>query len=66
MSNAKASKFRSFKNESSLTSYFRITKQLIAYYYHVVINNTTTTKGPIGNEGGIQILHRKIFGFLLS
>ncbi|KAG8664063.1 uncharacterized protein FPOAC1_014130 [Fusarium poae] len=36
MSSAKASKFRSFKNESSLTSYFRITKQLLAYYYRVV------------------------------
>ncbi|SCO24437.1 uncharacterized protein FFE2_15974 [Fusarium fujikuroi] len=36
ISSAKASKFRSFKNELSLTSYFRITKQLLAYYYRVV------------------------------
>ncbi|SPJ84073.1 uncharacterized protein FTOL_10589 [Fusarium torulosum] len=36
MSSAKANKFRSFKNESSLTSYFRIQKQLLAYYYRVV------------------------------
>jgi hypothetical protein len=36
MSSAKASNFLSFKNESSLTSYFRITKQLFAYYYRVV------------------------------
>jgi hypothetical protein len=36
MSSAKANIFRSFKNESSLTSYFRIQKQLLAYYYRVV------------------------------
>ncbi|KNB16848.1 hypothetical protein FOXG_14885 [Fusarium oxysporum f. sp. lycopersici 4287] len=35
-SSAKANKFRSFTNESSLTSYFRIQKQLLAYYYRVV------------------------------
>ncbi|KAI3567780.1 hypothetical protein IWW34DRAFT_641690 [Fusarium oxysporum f. sp. albedinis] len=35
-SSAKANKFRSFKNESSLTTYFRIQKQLLAYYNRVV------------------------------
>ncbi|RKK19093.1 hypothetical protein BFJ66_g17838 [Fusarium oxysporum f. sp. cepae] len=36
ISSAKASKFCSFKNKLSLTSYFRIIKQLLAYYYRVV------------------------------
>ncbi|EXK23557.1 hypothetical protein FOMG_19679 [Fusarium oxysporum f. sp. melonis 26406] len=36
LSSIKADKFRSFKNESSLTSYFRIQKQLLAYYYRTV------------------------------
>lgn len=39
MSSAKASKFRSFKNQSSLTSYFRITKLLLAYYYRMVFSD---------------------------
>jgi hypothetical protein len=39
MSSAKASKFRAFKNESSLKSYFRIGKQLLGYYYRVVFCN---------------------------
>ncbi|RKL04534.1 hypothetical protein BFJ70_g17193 [Fusarium oxysporum] len=36
MSSTNASKFRQFKNESSLRSYFRVAKQLIVYYYRVV------------------------------
>jgi hypothetical protein len=39
MSSAKASKFRPFKNESSLKSYFRVGKQLLAYNYRVVFCN---------------------------
>ncbi|KAH7189859.1 hypothetical protein DER44DRAFT_679738, partial [Fusarium oxysporum] len=36
ISSVKASKFCSFKNKLSLTSYFQIIKQLFAYYYQVV------------------------------
>ncbi|PNP74174.1 hypothetical protein FNYG_12487 [Fusarium nygamai] len=38
LSSIKSDKFRSFKNKSSLTSYFRIQKQLLAYYYRTVFH----------------------------
>jgi hypothetical protein len=55
MSNTNASKFRQFKNESSLRSYFRIAKQLITYYYRVVFLNDGHFSRDDDEHGGIQV-----------
>lgn len=57
LSSANASKFRAFKNESSLKSYFRIGKQLLAYYYRVVFcdhGHFSREEGEGEGEGGID------------
>ncbi|RKK86033.1 hypothetical protein BFJ68_g17171 [Fusarium oxysporum] len=56
MSSANASKFREYKNESSLKSYFRIAKQLLAYYYRVVFRDD----GHFSREGNAQVLPRDV------
>jgi superfamily II DNA or RNA helicase len=56
MSNANASKFREFKNEKSLTSYFRTAKQLLVYYYRVVFRDD----GHFTRESNSQVLPRDI------
>ncbi|KAH7199166.1 hypothetical protein BKA60DRAFT_583095 [Fusarium oxysporum] len=56
ISSAKASKFRSFKNELSLTSYFRIIKQLLAYYYRVVYRED----GHFTREGKSHVVPQDI------
>ncbi|WKT54183.1 Helicase superfamily 1/2, ATP-binding domain [Fusarium oxysporum f. sp. vasinfectum] len=54
LSSIKADKFRSFKNKSSLTSYFRIQKQLLAYYYRTVFH----ANGYFTRERDDQIVPR--------
>ncbi|EGU73388.1 hypothetical protein FOXB_16102, partial [Fusarium oxysporum f. sp. conglutinans Fo5176] len=56
LSSIKSDKFRSFKNESSLTSYFRIQKQLLAYYYRTVFR----ADGHFTRERDDQIVPRDI------
>jgi hypothetical protein len=59
LNSANASKFRAFKNESSLKSYFRIGKQLLTYYYRVVFCDhrhfsREEGEGEGEGEGGID------------
>ncbi|KAJ0127932.1 Transposon Tf2-1 polyprotein [Fusarium oxysporum f. sp. albedinis] len=56
MISAKASRFRSFKNESSLTLYFQIIKQLFTYYYREVFYND----GHFTREHNHQTLPRDV------
>ncbi|KAJ4176250.1 hypothetical protein NW767_015506 [Fusarium falciforme] len=51
-SSGKPGGFRSFKNESSLTSYFRRMKQLLVYYYRVVFSED----GHFTRENEDQVL----------
>ncbi|KAL6407531.1 hypothetical protein AUP68_08550 [Ilyonectria robusta] len=51
-SNSKPGGFRSFKNESSLTSYFRRMKQLLVYYYRVAFRKD----GHFTREKADQVL----------
>ncbi|KAH6960097.1 hypothetical protein BKA56DRAFT_662594 [Ilyonectria sp. MPI-CAGE-AT-0026] len=55
-SNGKPGGFRSFKNESSLTSYFRRMKQLLVYYYRVVFYED----GHFTRENEDQVLPRDV------
>ncbi|KAH7231070.1 hypothetical protein BKA59DRAFT_368770, partial [Fusarium tricinctum] len=56
MSSTNASKFRQFKSESSLRSYFRIAKQLIAYYYRVVfLDDGHFSRDDDDEHSGIQV-----------
>jgi hypothetical protein len=41
--------FRNFKNESSLTTYFRTAKELLAYYYRVVHREDGHSQSWLGN-----------------
>jgi hypothetical protein len=56
ISSANASKFRECKNKSSLKSYFRIAKQLLAYYYRVVFRDNR----HFSREGNAQVLPRDV------
>ncbi|KAJ3464901.1 hypothetical protein MRS44_009687 [Fusarium solani] len=55
-SSGKPGGFRSFKNESSLTSYFRRMKQLLVYYYRVVF----CEDGHFTRENEDQVLPRDV------
>ncbi|KAH7113597.1 hypothetical protein EDB81DRAFT_307130 [Dactylonectria macrodidyma] len=55
-SNGKPGGSRSFKNESSLTSYFRRMKQLLVYYYRVVFYED----GHFTRENEDQVLPRDV------
>ncbi|KAH7248458.1 hypothetical protein B0J15DRAFT_514469 [Fusarium solani] len=62
-SSGKPDGFRSFKNESSLTSYFRRMKQLLVYYYRVVFcedgHFTRENKDQRAMEGIIDALREQ-------
>jgi superfamily II DNA helicase RecQ len=53
---SKASGFRHFKNQSTLTTYFKRTKQLLAFYYRVVYRED----GHFPRDGASQVVPRDV------